>query len=186
MNKILLSAVLALGATTAMAAGPYGERYSGYGNPEFAPYFGVSGGLLRYDEDGLDTIVPPVVFARIGFPIVPNLAIEGRIGTGTNSVDTHGYRVEVQSFGGGYLKGSLPLSPVFSLYGVAGIGTIGLHRNFGDRSTQDTGFSFGAGGDVLLQSNVSLNFEWTRFPSGNDLGYSYDNNLLSAGVTWRF
>ena len=186
MKKTLIAATLALAGvstTAALAAGPYGDRY--YSGVDNSPYFGVSGGFLSYDEEGLDPITPPVIFARIGVPLVPNLAIEGRIGTGINSAETHGYAVNVQTFGGGYLKGSLPLSPVFSLYGVAGVGTIDLRRNFGEDTT-DTGFSFGIGGDVALQSNVSLNFEWTRYPSGTDVGYDYNNNMFSAGLNWHF
>jgi hypothetical protein len=187
MNKTLLTAALALAGgmtTAAMAAGAYGDRY--YRDTDFSPYVGVSGGLLRYEEEGLDPIVPPVIFARIGIPVVPNLAIEGRIGTGINSAETHGYSVNPQTFGGGYVKGSLPLSPLFSLYGVAGVGTITLHRNFGVGSSTDTGFSFGIGGDMALQSNVSLNFEWTRFPSADDVGYTYNNNMFSGGLNWHF
>jgi opacity protein-like surface antigen len=177
-----VGALGALGVSTAMAA-PFG--YSGGGDND-STYVGVNGGILRYDEQGLNTISPSLIFARAGFPIVSNLAIEGRIGTGLNGDSSDGYGVNVQTMLGVYLKGSLPLSQVFSLYGVAGVGNIELHRNFGDSNTNDTGLSLGIGGDVQLVSNVSLNFEWTHLPGGDDYGYSYNSNILSAGLTWHF
>jgi opacity protein-like surface antigen len=163
-------------------AGPY-DRGSWSLND--SPYLGVSAGALRYDEEGLNPITPSLAFARVGIPIAQNLAIEGRVGTGVNSADDNGYSIDVRSILGGYLKGSLPISPVFSLYGLAGVGRLELHRNFGDSSSTDTGFSFGVGADFNLRSNVSLSLEWTRLPGGNNAGFSYDSNVFTAGVNWH-
>lgn len=182
-TRALMIAGLAIGAMTTPAMGQ--GRLSG-GLSDMSPYAGASVGLLRYDESGLDTITPSVVFARAGLPLSSFFAIEGRLGTGLTSDSTHGFSVSSGTFAGGYVKGSIALVPNFSVYAVAGIATISLDRNFGDGSTNDTGFSGGLGGDIRLTPQLWLNFEWTHLPSGTDAGYSYDSNLLSAGVTFHF
>lgn len=175
--------ILAIGAITSPAFGQ--TRFSG-GISETTPYVGASAGLLRYDESGLDTITPSVVFARLGLPLSQFFAIEGRLGTGLSGDESHGYSVNSGLYGGGYLKGSITLAPTVAVYAVAGVASVSLHRNFGDGDTTDTGFSAGLGGDVQLTPNLWLNFEWTHLPGGTNAGYSYAANLFSAGITIPF
>lgn len=150
------------------------------------PYVGVSAGLLRYDESGLDTLTPSVIIARIGMPISNYFAIEGRLGAGITRDQSHGISVSAGVLGGAYLKGSLALAPKFSLYGVAGIAAENLNRNYGDGNSTNTGLSFGIGGDVALPQGLLLNFEWTHLPGGSESGYSYALNLFTAGVNFHF
>ena len=164
-------------------AGATGFGASGY---DFSPYVGANLGIMRYDESGLSTVSPSLFIARIGMPLSDYFGIEGRIGTGLSSDNSAGAAVSVGTIGGAYLKGSYPILPTFSVYGVAGLGTLSLSRNFGDGHTTNTGLSFGVGGDVALRGALGLNFEWTHFPGGTDAGYSYNSDVFSAGVTWRF
>lgn len=150
------------------------------------PYVGASIGLLRYDEDGLPTVSPSAIVFRAGLPLSSFFAIEGRLGTGLSSDETNGNSVSVGTLAAAYAKASLALDPEFSVYGVAGIASVNLHRNFGDGGTTDTGLSAGIGGDFRLQRALSLNFEWTHLPGGTDAGYSYASNLFSVGVNYRF
>ncbi|HKC16975.1 MAG TPA: porin family protein [Steroidobacteraceae bacterium] len=184
--------ILALGATTALGAaggaaaydgGPRGEYGRGYGS---GAYVGLSLGQLRYSEDGLDTITPADGVLTIGASLSPNLSIEGRIGAGFARADTNGYGVDLDSFFAGYLKGSLPLSPGFSLYGLGGIAGVDLKRDFGIGETHDTSLSYGVGMDFDLYGGTRLNVEWTRLASGNDLGFDYHVDQASIGVAWRF
>ena len=149
-------------------------------------YVGASAGLLRYDESGLNTLTPSVIFARVGIPISSYLAVEGRLGTGISSDESHGFSVSDGFFGGAYLKGSLALAPTVALYAVAGIASNTLHRNYGVGDSTDTGLSFGIGSDVALSRGMSLNFEWTYLPGGSESGFSYDSNLFTAGVNFHF
>jgi hypothetical protein len=181
--RALMFAVLAIGAMMSPAFGQQGLRG---GQRDLNPYVGASIGTLRYDESGLDTITPSVIFARIGFPLDRFFAIEARLGTGLSSDNTGGASVSAGTFGGAYLKGSIALAPTFSVYGVAGVASTSLHRNFGAGDTTDTGFSGGLGGDIRLTRELWINFEWTRLPSGTNAGFSYDTNLLSAGVNFHF
>jgi opacity protein-like surface antigen len=174
---------LAVGAMMSPAfAGP--EFTGGLRNLD--PYVGANIGLLRYDESGAPGFSPSAIMLRAGVPLNPYLAIEGRLGTGLSSDQNDGGSVSVGTFGGAYAKGSLALGPILSLYGVAGIATVNLNRNFRDGSTTDTGLSAGIGGDVQLQRRLALNFEWTYLPGGTDAGHSYDSALFSVGVNYAF
>lgn len=182
MKKRIISIALPLLAVSGVAAaqGVYTR------NNDFSPYVGASLGVLRYDESGLDPVSPSLFIARIGLPITPYLAVEGRIGTGIASDNNAGASVSVDKIGGAYLKGSLPIMPTFAVYAVGGIATLGVNRNFGDGGTTDTGLSYGLGGDVSLPRSLGVNVEWTHFPGGTNAGYRYHLDVLSAGVTWRF
>ncbi len=169
-----------------IASSAFGQALLNGGISQVTPYVGASVGLLRYDESGLSTLSPSVIFARLGVPLSTYFAIEGRLGTGISGDQTNGASVNVGIFGGAYLKGSLALAPKFSLYGVVGIASDTLHRNYGDGDSTDTGFSFGVGGDVALRRGLLLNFEWTRLPGGSQSGASYDSNLLTAGINYHF
>lgn len=173
--------VLVVGAVASPA---FGQVRIGGGLSDMAPYVGANVGLLRYDESSLNTLTPSVIFARVGVPLSPYFAIEGRLGTGLSSDQSHGASVSDSVFGGGYVKGSIALAPTVSVYAVAGVAAVSLHRNFGAGDTTDTGFSAGLGGDIRLAPNIWLNLEWTHLPGGTNAGASYASNLFSAGVTF--
>ena len=168
----------------AMTSPAFAQTHFSGGFREQNPYVGASIGLLRYDESGIPGFSPSAIELRAGLPLNPYLAIEGRLGTGLSSDHSNGASVSVGTFGGAYAKGSIALGPIFSLYGVAGIATVNLHRNFRDGDTTDTGLSAGVGGDVQFERNLALNFEWTYLPGGSDVGHSYDSSLFSVGVNY--
>jgi opacity protein-like surface antigen len=176
-------AVGAAGGAAAYDGGPRGDYGRGYGA---GPYVGLSVGELSYSEEGLDAITPATAMLTIGAPLSPNLSLEGRIGAGLGRADTNGYGLEVDSMYAGYLKGSLPLSPGFSVYGLGGVAGVDLKRDFGLGETRDTGLSYGLGLDFDLYGGTRLNLEWTRLASGNDLGFDYHVDEASVGVAWRF
>ncbi|HEX9474401.1 MAG TPA: outer membrane beta-barrel protein [Steroidobacteraceae bacterium] len=184
--------MLALVATGALAAAGGATAYDGGQRSEYGrgdgsgAYVGLSLGQLRYSEAGLDTISPATGMLTIGASLSPNLSLEGRIGGGFATADTNGYGVRVNSLYAGYLKGSLPLSPGFSLYGLGGVAGVDLQRDFGLGETHDSGLSYGLGMDFDLYGGTRLDLEWTRLASGNDLGYDYYVDQASIGVAWRF
>ena len=192
MNRTIpfLICALAVGAAGAATAGDYGRGgygRGGYGRDyDSGAYAGISLGQLRYNEEGLDTITPATGMFVLGAALSPNLAIEGRIGVGLGHADTNTYGLDVNSIYAGYLKGSLPLSPGFSLYGLAGVAGVDLKRDFGLVNAHDTGLSFGLGAKFDLAGNTSLNVEWVRLATGNNLGYDYSVDQASIGLAWRF
>ncbi|HXC59282.1 MAG TPA: outer membrane beta-barrel protein [Steroidobacteraceae bacterium] len=185
--KVLLLATGLSMAASVMAAGHYDRGYGRRDDDDYSrPYVGMNLGLLDYNEEGIDSLTPALGVLRIGVPLAPNLAIEGRAGTGLGGYSDGGFHAEVRSFYGAYLKGSLPLSRQFSLYAVGGVAGVNLRRNFGEGETRDNGLSLGIGGDLDLRNGAGLNFEWTRLPAGNNAGYDFTNSMVSIGVTWKF
>lgn len=179
--------VIALVATSASAAGRYRyhDRYDSDSDSGF--YFGASAGSLLYKEEGLDTIAPTILEFRVGQQFSPFIAIEGRIGTGINNDEWRGYRVNAEAVYAGYVKGMIPVGPMFSVYGLAGVGGVQLHRNYPDFHSNDAGLSFGAGGEFRLGGGASLNAEWVRLTRGtNQRVFDYTADQLTFGVNWRF
>ena len=189
MNRIWLGLLCMLAGTWVSAQqnyAPYGAR-DPYGRPSYPrAYAGVGLGQLRYSEDGLDTITPATAMVFVGAPLTPYLAIEGRLGGGLGSAQANGYGLDVRSMFAGYLKGSVPVAPGFSLYGLGGVANVDLRRDFGLVYANDTGFSYGVGMDFDLAANTRLSLEWTHLATGDNLGYSYDVNQASILMAWRF
>lgn len=185
-SLLILSAGL-FGATAATAAGYNDSGYDRH-RPYDAPsaYVGLGLGSVQYSEDGLDSITPSVGLLRLGVPLSRTLAFEGRAAVGLADASSGGYHVKVDSIYAAYVKGSLPLAPSFSLYGVGGFAGVNLRRDFGYGATRDTGLSFGIGADLYLGGGAGLNIEWTRLPSGRNAGFDYTNSMASLGMTWRF
>lgn len=183
----LLMAAGTLAATNAIAHDRYDQRrYDERGNDYAGTYVGLNVGQIRYSEDGLGAITPNGGYFRIGQAFSPNFAIEGRIGGGFADDTTDGYAVRVDALYAGYLKGSLPLAPGFSLYALGGLGGAHLRRNFGDGNVTESGFSWGLGGDFALGNGTAINVEWSRLVSGTNFGYDFDTDIAAIGVTFRF
>ena len=190
MNRIwlgLLGLLAAAGASAQQGYGAYGSGRGPYDRPFYSnAYAGLSVGQLRYNEDGLDSITPATAMVFLGAPITRNLAIEARLGGGLASAQSNTYDLEVRSLFAGYLKGSVPLAPGFSIYGLGGVANVNLQRDFGLAYANDTGLSYGLGMDFDLASNAQLGLEWTHLATGNNLGYAYDVNQASIAMAWRF
>ena len=191
MNRTTALLICALAAGTAAAndgnwRGDYGRGRDSGRDYDFGPYAGVSFGQLRYNEEGLDTITPATGMFVVGAELSPNLALEGRIGVGLGRAETNTYGVNVNSLYAGYLKGSLPLSRGFALYGLAGAASVDFKRDFGLVDAHDSGLSYGLGMDFDLAGNTRLNVEWTRLATGNNLGYGYTVDQAAIGLAWRF
>lgn len=150
------------------------------------PYVGLSIGQLRYNEDTLDTITPTAVTATIGARLSPYVAVEGRIGGGVGRTDVNSYGVDVRSLYAGYIKGIVPVSPVWSIYGLGGVAGLKVKRDFGQVESRDSGFSYGIGMEFGLPRGASINVEYTRLATGSNEGYDYNVDMASVGVAWRF
>jgi Outer membrane protein beta-barrel domain len=181
---VTAAAVGVLASASAFAQSGYGY---GYGQPYDYNhvYLGVGFGELIYSEDGLNTINPTIGYFKVGEQFNPYLAVEARIGSGVSSAESNGYSVNVNAIYSGYLKGIVPLSPQFSLYGLAGLSGANLHRNYPDYDSTDGTFSLGGGAEFKLGGGASLDAEFTRAASGTNDGYNYTADTLTVGVNWR-
>ena len=169
-------------STGAMAAGRYGY---GYGSEYSGLYVGVSAGEVLYNEEGLNQMAPTILLLHIGQQFSPFVAIEGRLGTSVNGGSADGYHINGQLLYGGYIKGMLPVNPWFSPYAIVGLGGAQWHRNYPDYNTNDVAVSYGVGGDFNLGGGASLNLEWARLTTGNNVGYDYNADQLTFGINWH-
>ncbi len=182
LKIVWLAAVVAASVLNSAArAGDSSEFY--------LPYLGGSIGSFDYRTGGQDKLSPKVGMFRVGVPLSPYFAIEGRVGTGLSTEFTEllgGYDLKIDSLYGGYLKGNLPLSPIASLYALAGYSGIKLRRRFAfsDQTTSDDSGSFGGGLDVSLGRAMRLNVEWGRFITVSRTDDNYHADILSIGLVW--
>lgn len=187
MSKTIAAIELGLAllvSTTAMAANGY--RYdSGAYDYGGGFYIGASAGEILYREQGLETIAPGVAFLQVGEQFNPYLAVEGRIGGGFTGDQFRGYHVDVPLVYGGYLKGMLPVTPWSSVYAIAGVGGLQVHRNYPDFNSNNVGFSAGLGAEFTLYGGALLHAEWARLDGGTNDGFDYTVDQLSVGVSWR-
>jgi hypothetical protein len=150
-------------------------------------YFGVSLSQVSYEESGRGTAKPTVIGLKLGKVVNQNFALEGRFATGLTDDSVGGggpQDVSVDFFLGGYAKGILPLSPRFSLYGIAGVTYGDLSAGSGNLrfSGSDADFSYGIGVDYLIGATTSINFEWARLFDSSD----YKLDALTVGLHFRF
>jgi hypothetical protein len=189
MKKLLVTITVGM-LTLGCAAVQADERAGGfgYGRPTYdsRPYFGASIGQLIYQENGLDTMRPTIIEGRIGQNINPYFAVEGRLGVGISGDSMHGASTDAQLIYGAYAKGILPLSPIFSAYGLAGIAGAELHHNYPDFNTTSTGFSFGLGAEWRIGADAALTLEWLRLADGSNSGFHYTADQIAFGVNWHF
>jgi Outer membrane protein beta-barrel domain len=149
-------------------------------------YFG--GTLSRISVDDVDGASPhPTALGlQLGYDMGPHLALEARAGTGlsSDSVTVQGIDIDfkIKSFLGGYLRGTLPLSDRFDVYGLLGYAT-------GKASGSAMGVSASASED-----SVSY-FVGAEFNFGVDYEHGFavewgqvveDTKALSVAYRYRF
>lgn len=188
MKKILSMTLALLGVTaasSALAQPGYGYRYGGAAGSDFGPYFGLAAGELLYNEEGLPEMSPTILQLHVGQQFNPWLGIEGRIGTNVSGGRADGYHVDSQAIYAGYIRGTWPINPLFSAYGLLGLGGAKWHRNYPADSSNDIAVSYGVGAQFNVGGNAALTLEWARLTNGNNVGFDYTADELTFGVTWR-
>ena len=98
-------------------------------------------------------------------------ALEGHLGTGGSDGGA-----ELDHVAGAYAKGIFPMAPDVRLYGLAGFTEVDIN------SDRETGFSFGAGAEMDLSSNVSVGADYMRYLDKS----AYDFDAASVGLKYRF
>ncbi|HEX4052548.1 MAG TPA: porin family protein [Steroidobacteraceae bacterium] len=181
-----LAVLAAAGSTAALAQPRYGYGYGGAAGSDFGPYFGVSAGELLYNEQGLAQMSPTIALLHFGQQFNPYLGIEGRLGTNVSGGSAYGYHINSQVIYAGYIRGTFPINPLFSAYGLLGLGGAQWHRNYPDHDSNDVAVSFGIGAQLNVAGNTALTLEWARLTDGNNAGFGYTADQLTFGVNWRF
>lgn len=179
---------------TAMMVLPIVLAAPAYAGQEGSSYAGVQYAMTSINLSGLVDLKPNAVIGRFGHYMTDTFAIEGRIGF-SMSDDTYTdfigdtLTVEVDSLFGVYGVARMPMSDKASLYGLFGYtqASIGATAVISgtplDLGTLDeSGMSFGFGGDFAIGDNASFNAEFISYMSGTD----YDATAFSLGVSFEF
>ena len=179
---------LAISTVTAAALLAVAPAQAQQGDPVAgATYFGVSLSQASYEETGRGTANPTTIGISLGKYVNKNFALEGRFATGLTDDNVGGggpQGVTVDYFLGAYAKGILPISPRFSVYGIAGVTYGDLSADSGGLrfSGADADFSYGVGVDYMIGGTTSINFEWARLFDAAD----YKLDALTVGLHFRF
>lgn len=135
-----------------------------------------------------------------GYNFNDNFAVEARLGTGVKSEKyrdgtyTDEYSVSNKQLL--FIRGNVPLSESFSLYGLAGLGSVKLKYEEEYTLSTDTGtikadgFTWGVGGQFKINSNWAANLEYVQLPEKtlrDDFGnYKLKTNSVNLGIVYQF
>ena len=98
-------------------------------------------------------------------------ALEGHLGTGGSDGGA-----ELNHVACAYAKGIVPIAPEVRLYGLAGFTEVDINNY------RETGFSYGAGAEMDISSNVSVGADYMRYLDKS----AYDFDAASIGLKYRF
>ncbi len=180
-SKSLLAASALVAASTANAEG----FYLGFGYQ-----------IGAYDENGIPEADLSTIKFEAGSYFSENMALEAHVNLGMDSdtvsvpvvvddttvvVDVE---VDLESSVSLFLKGDLPLSPDFNLYGLVGFSQVKVEASAEGfpQSSSDTGFSYGAGAELGLGNQVYVSAEYVSYISEDE----YDYAGINLGVHKKF
>lgn len=153
------------------------------------PYAGLNYSLLTLAApEELEDLEPTALVGKMGYFLVDQIAVEGRLGLGATDDTVNDYGVpvdmEVDRMYGVYLVGHLPLGDQATLYALVG------HSNFkatfsaeGESIPEsESGFSYGFGVDLYPSEQFGVNLEYTQYLDETD----FDLSAVSLGVKLHF
>lgn len=156
-------------------------------------FFGIMGGQMRYEEEGLDdTLEPPAITGRVGYDFSRSVGVEGRLGT------TFEDETEVSGVATDFSVPNFVSAPAragwrsadsgFGVYGIAGYSQAKLEAEasgFGTSVTVDEteeDFSYGGGLEFFFNEYNGFNVEYARY-SDTD---SFELDHIGVGYIRRF
>ena len=186
MNKQIIAItlmILAMTVSAAAAAGPMPQALT-----QGKGYIGANYTELTYDQDGMaKDPEPTVLVGRLGYFIIDQIAVEGRLGFGlsddTIQVDTNGstkVEFEIDRLSGVYLLTHLPISNGLSFYGLVGYTKAKITPRGYALSDTENGFSYGFGAELHSSDQFGLNIEYTQYL--DEKGYDLSGISLGAKI----
>lgn len=161
------------------------------------PYVGVQYATTTF-ESNIGNYDVGMVVGRFGLPVMKNVSVEARFGTGTGDDSISGTvsgvsfnsSFEIDQLFGVYATGHLPVGKAFKLYGFAGLTQTDFTVTVdfpafpalnSATSVSDTSVSYGAGVDINM-GKMALNLEYAAYyvDSEDSIG------SVSAGITYTF
>ncbi|WP_082140376.1 porin family protein [Halomonas sp. PR-M31] len=154
-------------------------------------YAGLQHAWVSYEDDYDVEADPTMLVGRLGHYLTDYFSVEGRVGLGLadDDVTVDGYdanaTAEIDNLLGAYAVGHLPVTQYVSIYALAGFAQVEatLDTPFGSESDDDSGFSFGVGGEVnFFSPRFSGTLEYMSYLDKSD----YEVSAISAGVSYQF
>ena len=183
MFKKIAVALIGLGCSTAVFSA----------QAEQPLYFGAQYSQQSVDDADWDF---GLVSGVAGYKFNDIFAIEGRLGVGVQDEEYSGALTRVKlGIDNSYSvlgKASWPLLETLSVYGIAGFNKTKYDININDEdgilddSHSEDGLIYGAGAELRITSNLSINFEYAVLPELGDDEDNLDVDSLSTGITYRF
>ena len=147
---------------------------------------------VAYSQVDLDEIddKPAMLVGIVGWPVGENFSVEGRFGTGIKSISDSTFvgttfvsaEIKINSYYGGFVRGTFPAGDGFNLYGILGYGSgkVEVNTNFGSASGSEDSEAYGIGAEIVMgqSKNHHLAFEWAK--------YFEDTNAISAIYRIKF
>lgn len=129
---------------------------------------------------------PAIATAIVGFPLMDNLSLEGRLGTGVKSIYDSTFvgavlvagELKIDNYYGGFLRADLPVGEHMNLYLLGGYGTanVSVRTNFGSASDSESSGAYGIGAEAVVGSSKAHHFgvEWARyFKDADAVSFTY-------------
>jgi len=139
----------------------------------YRSYFGIEGSILSLDQGpnggpAADS-TPAGVRVKLGTRINRYLDLEGQLGGGTDNSGFQSPSVDAV-FGGLYVKGTVPIGFGTTLFGLAGVGSVGLSQGFNNTGVDEvfTDFSFGAGIETFIADRIDFTADFISYGSDED------------------
>lgn len=150
-------------------------------------YLGINLGQVAFTPTGADTVDSTTLGLVFGANINSNLALESRFGTGLTSstmeILGQSSTFEINSYLSGYLKGILPLSDAFSVYGLAGVALVDVNVKSGLASSSTyTDMSFGVGAHYSVADYGNLTVDYVQLTEDND----HESAMVAVGFSVFF
>lgn len=178
--KLKISAILLAGLISSPAfAGDAGTSY-----------IGLQYAQTSYEDDANVEVDPSALVGRFGYFVTDYFSLETRagFGIGDDEAEWDGYstgvNVEIDYLFGAYGVGHLPINDMLSVYALAGFtqGEFTAEAGPYSYSDDDSGFSYGIGGQANFTPAVAATVEYTSYLDKSD----YEISAISAGLNYQF
>ena len=156
-------------------------------------YFGAQYSQQSVDDASWDF---GLVSGVAGYKLNDIFAIEGRLGVGVQDEEYSGVlnqaKIGIDNSYSVLGKASWPVLETLSVYGIAGFNKTKYDFKINDEdgglndSLSEDGLIYGAGAELRITSNLSVNFEYAVLPELGDDEVDFDVDSLSAGINYRF
>src|SRR5690554_1133055 len=174
-KNLLIASIATAGIATAGTASAADMYKSGVG----ALYAGLNYTFINIDGRLADADVG-TLSGKVGVMANEYVGLEARAGFGVDDDKIAGVDVKLDNFFGGYATFNMVNESPFRPYAVLGFTRVELE--VGNRSDDESDFSYGAGVNFEMAQNLSGNLEYMRYYDDSDV--TVDG--IGLGVQFNF